>query len=586
MRKRLVLTSILLVFIFILSLSAVRAQNGTTCPGSLPARLTIGLVARVLPGDANNVRDQASRSGAIVGQIPGNMTFAVLEGPACADDLTWYRVDYNGIIGWTVEGAGDEYFLEPLEVDVTPTPSATATPIPSSTPIPSPTLSPTPTVYVSPTPAPTLTPSATPTPIPVLVNPFINPQAPVQNTLKIGAEVLTNSTLNDLVQVRSTPGLVGAEVIKLPAGETLRITDGPVEQDGYRWWQIERLDGLVGWVAEGIQERGRFLPLLLPLCPADIADQAELLVIQHDEASGMRNLYTATSDQTLLCNLSYASGLWPMETAGRVFARWSPDGSQIVTNIGGLTVLNADGSGRHSVTNNIEGLEAAWSASGTYIAYTASLPEQESRHLWVVQPDGTGIRVLTSGYTINDLIRWSPIEDRLVYRQYPPALEPTTTTLGFIGADVSQPRSFELLWVPAALNWSPDATKVAMVLRRTNALIEIDVESGEQTTLATITDIAQAVDVMWMPDAQSILVLGHDSEAVNKLIRVDVESGEQTVTAYSQQCQGSDGKLSVNAEGNILISGGMCSAIVDLAGDSVEYLFENSDAFVDFRPVR
>lgn len=575
----------LVMFILLSGLSTVWGQAApTTCPGSLPARLTPGLVARVIPGDANNVRDQPTRSGAIVGQIPGDMIFAVLEGPACADDLTWYKVDYNGIIGWTVEGAGDEYFLEPLEADMTPTPLPTSTSTPTSTPIPSPTLSPTPTVYLSPTPRPTLVPSATPTPIPVLVNPFADPQYPVQNMLKIGADVLTNSTLGDQVQVRQQPGLGGAELIKLPAGEQLGIIDGPVEMDGYRWWQIERADGVVGWIAEGIRESGRFLPLLLPLCPAEITDQAELLVIQHDQVIDRLNLYTATSDEELLCNLSYASALWP--TGGRDFAYWSPDGSQIVSNIGGLTVINANGSERRAVTNDIYGVEAQWSTDGTFIAYTASLPEQQSRHVWVVRPDGTGTRVLTSGYTINDLVRWSPTEDRLVYRQYPPALDSDVMTLGFIGADLSRPRSFDVDGAPVVFNWSPDAAKVAMVLRDTHQLVGMDVESGEQTPLSAITDMSQYLDLMWMPDGQSILVLGQDTGNARKLIQIDVESGEQTVTAYTQQCQQSAAKLSVDAEGKILISGGTCSAIVDLAADTVEYLFDDLPSFVDFRPVR
>ena len=34
-------------------------------------------------------------------------------GPICNDDYIWWKVDYNGILGWTVEGANDEYWIEP-----------------------------------------------------------------------------------------------------------------------------------------------------------------------------------------------------------------------------------------------------------------------------------------------------------------------------------------------------------------------------------------------------------------------------------------------------------------------------------------
>jgi hypothetical protein len=304
MRKTLIFSSIVLLFIFTLSLSVVWAQTGTTCPGSRPTRLTPGLVARVLPGDANNVRELPSRDAGLVGQIPGDATFAVIEGPECADDFTWYKVEYKGLIGWTVEGAGDEYFLEPLEVNVT------------ATPIPSPTM------------------------IPILNNPFRDPQYPVQNTLEIGAEVITNTTLGDLVQVRHEPGTSAEERIKLPAGELLTITDGPVEMDGYRWWQIERSDGLSGWMVEGISESGRFMPLLVPVCPSEVTERAELLVTMYDQVVEAQNLYTATLEEEILCNLTYYTSItarYPISNA-----RWSPDGRQIALHANDLYVINAD----------------------------------------------------------------------------------------------------------------------------------------------------------------------------------------------------------------------------------------------------
>ena len=64
---------------------------------------------------ANNVRSQPSvTSGAVVGQIPAGAQFNVLEGPACQDELTWYRVQYGDLTGWTAEGQGREYWVEPL----------------------------------------------------------------------------------------------------------------------------------------------------------------------------------------------------------------------------------------------------------------------------------------------------------------------------------------------------------------------------------------------------------------------------------------------------------------------------------------
>ncbi|MBX3064242.1 MAG: SH3 domain-containing protein [Anaerolineae bacterium] len=94
--------------------TATPPANAMTCPGSLPSRLVVGQVGRVSPGDANNMRDNPSRSAKKVGSIPAGAEFIVLDGPVCADGYAWWQVNYNGLIGWTVEGDGAVYWLEPL----------------------------------------------------------------------------------------------------------------------------------------------------------------------------------------------------------------------------------------------------------------------------------------------------------------------------------------------------------------------------------------------------------------------------------------------------------------------------------------
>lgn len=87
----------------------------TTCAGFMVSRLSVGSLGRVTPGDANNVRDVAAAGGTLIGQIPGGDSFTVLEGPVCDPaGRAWWRVDYKGLVGWTIEGQGDTYYLEPL----------------------------------------------------------------------------------------------------------------------------------------------------------------------------------------------------------------------------------------------------------------------------------------------------------------------------------------------------------------------------------------------------------------------------------------------------------------------------------------
>jgi hypothetical protein len=86
-----------------------------TCDGFMESRLVPGHIARVLPGAANNVRNQPSTQGEIVAKIAGGAQFMVLEGPTCAQGLAWWRVAYLSFEGWTAEGTGNAYWVEPVE---------------------------------------------------------------------------------------------------------------------------------------------------------------------------------------------------------------------------------------------------------------------------------------------------------------------------------------------------------------------------------------------------------------------------------------------------------------------------------------
>lgn len=87
-----------------------------SCPGFLPSRLQVGGTGRVTPGDPNNLRDQPSLTARRIGQIPGSGVFAVLNGPVCdtLSGIAWWQVNYAGIVGWTAEGQGNVYWVEPV----------------------------------------------------------------------------------------------------------------------------------------------------------------------------------------------------------------------------------------------------------------------------------------------------------------------------------------------------------------------------------------------------------------------------------------------------------------------------------------
>ena len=82
-----------------------------TCVPGLPTRLSAGWWGRVTPGLPNTLRADATLYSARIGQIPAGGSFYIIEGPRCANGMNWWRVNYNGVIGWTGEGQS-WYWLE------------------------------------------------------------------------------------------------------------------------------------------------------------------------------------------------------------------------------------------------------------------------------------------------------------------------------------------------------------------------------------------------------------------------------------------------------------------------------------------
>ncbi len=120
--------------------AATATQVGrAVCENAMNTRLDIGQEARVRPGGLPvNLREQATTSSPRVDQIAPGDTFAIIGGPACAENMVWWNVQYDAVTGWAAEGAGGTYWLEPTGTAVTVT-SVPATPqspavAPASTP--------------------------------------------------------------------------------------------------------------------------------------------------------------------------------------------------------------------------------------------------------------------------------------------------------------------------------------------------------------------------------------------------------------------------------------------------------------------
>ncbi|MBI4834607.1 MAG: PD40 domain-containing protein [Planctomycetes bacterium] len=113
------------------------------------------------------------------------------------------------------------------------------------------------------------------------------------------------------------------------------------------------------------------------------------------------------------------------------FVAWSPDGMKLVfdshpiSEATELYTVNIDGRGLSRLTkNDAEDRAPVWSPDGRWIAFSSSSVESKTENsrsynppdIWVVRPDGSGLKQLTSGKGGAENISWSSGSDRLVYR--------------------------------------------------------------------------------------------------------------------------------------------------------------------------
>jgi hypothetical protein len=87
------------------------------CLNAPPTRLRIDMFAYVNPDPPlpNNVRRDAGKDNALIGEIEPGQAMKILEGPKCADGWVWWKVRTleTDLVGWTPEGDVQNYWLIP-----------------------------------------------------------------------------------------------------------------------------------------------------------------------------------------------------------------------------------------------------------------------------------------------------------------------------------------------------------------------------------------------------------------------------------------------------------------------------------------
>ncbi|HIC87968.1 MAG TPA: hypothetical protein EYP04_00975 [Anaerolineae bacterium] len=173
----------------------------TPAPGTA---LMIGHPARVVARSGLNVRAEPGTEASRVSRFPPGILVTVVDGPREADGFTWWKVqDRQGNVGWVAEGDNEDEWLTPRIGEI----------------------------------------------------------RPVNRPVRLGDRVTVTVRGGKLLSIRFQAGLDAVVARRVRAGTLLTVKGGPVDVDGYRWWQVVDDDGNEGWAAEGDKEERWLTPL-------------------------------------------------------------------------------------------------------------------------------------------------------------------------------------------------------------------------------------------------------------------------------------------------------------------------------------
>ena len=196
----------------------------------------------------------------------------------------------------------------------------------------------------------------------------------------------------------------------------------------------------------------------------------------------------------------------------------------------GLDISRANGRGWTNLLVDWGGhpQSTQWSPNGQWIAFSRFLPDG-GEDLYVMRPDGTGVRRLTYTHEYEGGFSWSRDSQKILYAPSelvsdPPKLEWKGMFLLDVQTGSSQ-RVFESLGTDIVMPvYSPDGQKIAFlaasVFEYGFALMVMDVDGQH---LQRLTKIPVAVSYSWSPDGRKIVFPSPDAEHCQDLYIVDID---------------------------------------------------------------
>jgi hypothetical protein len=226
------------------------------------------------------------------------------------------------------------------------------------------------------------------------------------------------------------------------------------------------------------------------------------LIIMASDGSGPTTIYTTPPGPDI-----YSGGV-----------RWSPDGTRLAFGEFGhpggqrLYVIRADGSDLSLLRTNA--WDAMWAPDSRMLAFTTSESEErtDETDIYLIRPDGTGLRPLAATAGAEWMGRWSPDGANIaIHRTVNGAASGYDGPVAIYLVDPSTTGQRQLTSGPVdgALEWSPDGSKLLFMRqplgRGANPEIHvINADGSEDVTLLDEALPGGHDGASWSPDGRAI----------------------------------------------------------------------------------